>query len=148
MHSPATEPDKGDPVTVNDEFHGFARDLAAAAPDVVVALRAAGEDIAPDLEVPTLWMGAVGHAIAQALPRLDPATRTTVFGLVERLLGTGSELTRTALTTGLLEAVAAEVSAGRLSGPDVAAVLGPRSRAYIDAWDEFSLGRSSLGDER
>ena len=48
------------------------------------------------------------------------------------------------IATGLLEALASEVSGGRLDGPTLAGLLGPQSRAYLDAWDQLTLGRSSL----
>jgi hypothetical protein len=64
--------------------------------------------------------------------------------VVERHLANGSELMKTCVSTGLLEAAASELSSGRLSGPTLATLLGPQARSYIDAWDQFTLGRSSL----
>ena len=107
-------------------------------------LTAAGEDAEPDQEIPTSWLGYLGRALAVVLPSLERETTNAAFQVIEDHLRSNDEL-RTGITTGLLEALANAVSSGRLPGPTLAAVLGPESRAYIDAWDEFTLGRSSLG---
>jgi len=125
-----------------NEFDEFGDELGRIAPEV---MRALGDGAAPDHEIPISWMGSVGKAVADTLNRLAPEVRADVFQLVERHLARGSELMRTAVATGLLEVVASEVSGGRLDGPELARLLGPESRAYIDAWDQFTLGRSSLG---
>ena len=132
-------------MTVN-ALDGFASDIVRAAPEVVAALEASGESRSPDHDLPTLWLGSVGTAIAAVFYDLPPERRNTVLGVVERLLGDPSGVVRTAVATGLLEELASAVSSGRLAGADLAAVLGPRSRAYLDQWDAFTLGRSSLGD--
>ncbi len=128
------------------DFEEFARELLRLAPEVGEAMVAAGDDVSPDLEIPVAWKGSVGSALPTAFPRLSPGVRADAFALVERHLAGGSELMQAAVTTGLLESVASAVSGGRVRGPELAAVLGPRSREFVDAWDEYSLGRSSLVD--
>lgn len=122
------------------ELDEFADELFAAAPALAGAMEEDGADPSPDHEIPSLWLGEVGSAI-MSLP--EPAARAAL-GVVERHL-TGSETWKDVLCTGLLEAVAGAVSSGQVPGRVVAEMLGPRSRAYVDAWDEFTLGRSSLG---
>lgn len=129
---------------MSNEYADLIAALVRVAPDIEADLRAQGSSIEPDLEIPTLWMGDVGRAVAHVLDQLSPGARRAVFDVVERYLAGGSERMKDAVATGLLEAVASEVSAGRLDGPALATLLGPASRAYLDAWDQFSLGRSSL----
>lgn len=123
-----------------DEFVRALYDKVPVLPDVLVA---GGEDSEPDHEIPTSWLGYLGQALAEVLPSLERETVNAAFQVVEDHLRSDDAL-RTGITTGLLEALANAVSSGRLPGPTLAAVLGPESRAYIDAWDEFTLGRSSL----
>lgn len=125
------------------DLHTLAPDLAACAP----ALARAIDDGAlrePDVEIPVLWAAFVGRALAGAWRQLAPAERAAALGVVERHLARGTELTATAVSTGLLEALASEVSSGRIDGSDLAEHLGPESRAFLDAYDEFTIGRSSL----
>ncbi|MCR6033068.1 hypothetical protein GGQ22_16710 [Nocardioides sp. zg-579] len=129
---------------MSDEYQAFIDAVLEAAPEVGDALRAQGEDTAPDLEIPVLWLGLVGRAVATCLPRMSPDVASRVFGTVEHHLAHGSESMSTAVATGFLESVAGAVSADRLAPDLLAGVLGPESRAYIDAWDQFTLGRSSL----
>jgi hypothetical protein len=138
MPSPATEEDHV------DEFEEFADALLSAAPAVADELRRDEEDLRPDMDFPTMWFGTAGTAIADAFDRLSDAELRTVFGLVERHLASGSDLMGDCLTTGLLEAVANAVSRGKVDGGVLAGLLGPQSRRYVDAWDQFTLGRSSL----
>ncbi len=123
------------------ELESFARDLYAAVPEVRQAM---GPDAEPDPEIPTLWAGSVGRALARVLPGLAPADGVAAFAVVERHLAGGSRLMRDVISTGLLEALASQVSSGALDGPTLAGFLGKESRAYLDAWDDYTLGRSSL----
>jgi len=123
------------------ELEQFARDLYAAAPGLREAVRG---DADPDPDIPTLWAGTVGRAVAATLTGLSPDDRAATFAVIERHLAGGSQLLRDVISTGLLEALASEVSGGRLDGPTLAGLLGPQSRAYLDAWDQLTLGRSSL----
>jgi hypothetical protein len=123
------------------ELEQFARDLYAAAPGLREATR---EDADPDPEMPTVWMGDAGRAVAHALGNLPDDARRAVFGVVERAMTSGSEQLSTWVATGLLEALAGAVSRHELDPGLLAGLLGPESRAYIDAYDEFTLGRSSL----
>ncbi len=129
---------------MTNEYADLIAALLRVAPQVETELRAVGSSAQPDLEIPVVWMGDVGAAVARVFDDLAPGDRREVFDVVEHHLSTGSQKMKEAVATGLLEAVASEVSAGRLDGPTLATLLGPASRAYIDAWDQFTLGRSSL----
>jgi hypothetical protein len=126
------------------EFDDFISAVLRIAPGIGERLEADGDGVEPDVEIPVLWMGYVGRALARTLDQLTAEQQQAVFDVVEQHLAGGSQLMRDAVATGLLEAVASEVSSGRLDGPRLAALLGPQSRAYLDAWDQFTLGRSSL----
>lgn len=127
-----------------DELDRFLADLLRVAPQVEQALRTQGSSVQPDLETPVAWLGDVGAALAELLTTLEPATQQAAFDVIEAHLVHGSRLMKDAVATGLLEMLASEVSGGRLSGPALGELLGPRSRAYLDAYDEFTLGRSTL----
>ncbi len=127
-----------------DELNAFAGDLFRILPSLREEMRRAGDDDEPDAEMPTVWMGQAGRALSAVLSELPDQARREAFALVEREVAQGSELMRTGVSTGLLEALAHQVSAGRLEGALLAGLLGPESRAHIDAYDEFTLGRSSL----
>ncbi len=126
------------------DFDDFLADLRRAAPAVVQRLEDDGEQVEPDLEIPVSWMGSVGRALADTFPGLGEAERRAAFGVVEHHLARGSELMATALTTGLLESLVHQVSRGRVVGAELAEHLGPQSRQFVDAYDQFTLGRSSL----
>ncbi|GAB2884394.1 hypothetical protein [Nocardioides pacificus] len=124
----------------------FVRALYRAAPVLPDALRVDDEDPEPDHELAIVWLGYLGHTLARVLPSLEEAERARAFELVEHYLARADDELSTGIATGLLEALANAVSGARLSGSTLASVLGSESRAYIDAWDQFTLGRSSLSD--
>ena len=126
------------------ELDEFAEQLFAAAPQVAEEMVRRGDDPAPDREIPTVWMGAVGGAVCSCLDRLPADASAAVFDVVERHLVDGSPVMGTAVATGLLEQVASAVSGGSVPAALVAGLLGPESRAYLDAWDQFTLGGPSL----
>jgi hypothetical protein len=111
------------------------------------ALEDDGEPRTPDLEIPISWMGYLGHAIARSLDRLAPETARAVFDLLDEALASGSKLTGEAVATGLLEALANDLDRGVVTRDQLAPLLGPHSRAYLRAWDEFTLGSSTWADD-
>ncbi len=128
-----------------EEFSRFMDGLSAITPAVGDALEADDEPRTPDMETPVLWMSSVGHAVAATLPTLSPEAQRAVLGVVEHGLASGGELLRTALATGLLEALAHDMDRKVVSRGLVTPLLGPSSRAYLEAWDDFTLGAPSSG---
>ena len=126
------------------ELDDFIDELLLVVPAIGTSLESWGYDVRPDLEIPTSWAGSVGATVARLFPGLEVADRARVFAVVERFLASGSQLTQDCVATGFLEALANGVSSGRIDGPALAEVLGPESRAYLDAWDQFTMGRSTL----
>jgi hypothetical protein len=128
-----------------EEFTRFMEGLAAITPAVGDALEADGEPRTPDMEMPVLWMSSVGHAVAATLPALAPDAQRAVFDAVERGMSSGGELLRTALATGFLEALAHDMDRAAVPRELVTPLLGRSSRAYLDAWDSFTLGDPTPG---
>jgi hypothetical protein len=90
--------------------------------------------------LPTLCMGEMGQALAEHWEEISDDRIQQVFALVEEGLTTGSEFLGNAVATGMLEALASEVSGGRLPKALLDAKMGPAATAYMKAWDEFTLG--------
>ena len=67
-----------------------------------------------------------------------------MFRLVEDVLRTGSEPGRTAVN-GFLEALAGDLDRGVVTQEQLEPLLGPESRTYLRAWDEYTLGHSRWG---
>jgi hypothetical protein len=61
-----------------------------------------------------------------------------VFELVEQLMVEGDDEVRTATATCFLEDLQNIAAAGRISADFFVPLLGPESRAYCKAWDEFT----------
>jgi hypothetical protein len=128
-----------------EEFTRFMDGLETITRSVGDALEAEGESRTPDMEVPVLWMSSVGHAVAGTLPTLAPETRRALFHAIERGMASGGELLRTALATGLLEALAHDMDRAVVPRDLVTPLLGTGSRAYLDAWERFTHGEPTSG---
>jgi hypothetical protein len=128
-----------------EEFTKFAGSLSAITTAIGDGVEADGEPRSPDMEMPVLWMSSVGHAISAALPSLPQDSQRAVFAAVEDGMASGTELLRTAIATGLLEAIGHDVDRARVPRELVTPLLGPRSRAYLEEWDAFTLGEPTAG---
>jgi len=131
-------------MTELDDLDDLAGELFAAVPELREAMTEAGADPVPDPDAPTLWLGEVGTALAGRAERLAPGRFAEALAVVERHLAGSDQRMRDAICTGFLEALASAVSGHRLRPSLLADHLGPQSRAYVDAWDQHTLARSSL----
>jgi hypothetical protein len=61
-----------------------------------------------------------------------------MMAFLEELLVEGDEEVQTAVTTCCLENLLNYCSAGRIQAESFTHLLGPKSRAYCKAWDEFT----------
>jgi hypothetical protein len=61
-----------------------------------------------------------------------------IFDLIEQLMVEGDDEVRTAVATCFLENLLNVSSAGKLEPAKFTHLLGPESRAYCRAWDEFT----------
>ena len=92
---------------------------------------------------PTVEMGQLATAFADALASGLSADRVAaVMQTVEQALTGGNEEVKDAVATGFLEGLMAEASAGRMSFEQLTDHLGPESRRYCEAWDEFTGART------
>lgn len=130
------------------EIVDFYDALEALTPVLGDAVEAEGEQREPDLELNVAWMARVGHAIVTCLPQLREETAIGVFDLVERTLREGSQPIQDAVATGMLEAISNDLDLGRVTHARLAALIGPESRAYLLAWDEFTTGSSPWTEAR
>jgi hypothetical protein len=85
----------------------------------------------------TFRLAYLARAFAQHAHELTREQRRQVLRVVEQILRAGSEYDRTAVATGFFEALLSAADEGfdlRLVWDD----MGPESRAYCLAWNEFT----------
>jgi DNA-binding transcriptional LysR family regulator len=90
-----------------------------------------------DEELPVLFLGSLGRVFVDAAEQLVPGERQRVLGILEQVLASGTDSDRNAVATGFWEAVLNRWDVGF----DLEAVwpeMGPRSRDYCLAWNEFT----------
>ena len=125
------------------ELEQFARDLYAAAPRAAGGRPAGTPTRTPTCPpcgpAPSVGLWPRPSRVSPTTHRRRPSPSSS--GTWRR----GSQLLRDVIATGLLEALASAVSGGAAGRPDRwPGCSGPQSRAYLDAWDQLTLGRSSL----
>ena len=128
-----------------EEFTGFIEELTAITPALGDTLAGNDEPRLPDMDTPVLWMSSVGHALAVVLPGLTSTSQHALFAVVERGMSSGSELLRTTVATGLLEALTHDMDRAVVARSLVLPLLGVQSRAYLDAWDTYTRGDHASG---
>jgi hypothetical protein len=91
-----------------------------------------------DPEVPPIVtsLSAIGRHVAERSDAYSEDDLRTIFGRIELMLVSGSELEKDAAATGFLEAVASvlDEAPGRRS---ILRFMGPVSREYLRSWDAF-----------
>ena len=63
------------------ELDDFIDELLVVAPAIGTTLESRGDDVRPDLEIPTCWAGSVGGAVARLFPELEVAVRVRALGI-------------------------------------------------------------------
>lgn len=101
----------------------------------------------PDEPPPTILYAAFGRRIAMGADELSEQEKKIVFNAIEECFTNGDEVVKSAISTGLLEALLNESSSGRLSFQSIASYLGDMSRQYCQEWDRFT-GCSTPGLEQ
>jgi hypothetical protein len=97
----------------------------------------AGDDVPPL----GIRLGALGREFARRSAELSPERRREALRVLEEIQVSGSEYDSTAVATGFFEALLAACDQGsdlRTIWPDI----GPESRGYCLAWNEFTGVRS------
>lgn len=98
----------------------------------------------PDAPPLTIVFSSAGRALCSQISNLLDPEIATLWQAVERLIVHGDSAVKNAVTTGLLELVLGEASAGRFDMKLITKYLGPETKAYCKAWDEFT-GCKTLG---
>ncbi len=112
-------------------------DLLAAEDRSIVDKWRGGSSADADDPPLTVRLGDLADAFARHATELTPAQRRDFLGILERVVATGSPSDRDAVGTGFLEALLNAYDKGfdlRSAWAD----LGPVSRAYCRAWNEFT----------
>ena len=88
-------------------------------------------------DLPTAGLGELGSTTAEILLSLAEETKATLFALVETLLSSDDELTKTAVTTGFLEAFVSSCETHEIDRSLVYANFGPLASDFVTEWDKF-----------
>ena len=112
--------------------------MAATSPVLAALHQSMKAEWVPDDPPNTLLFSAFGRALCCDIEHLTPSQLKTSWETVEDLAISGSSEVRNAVATGLIEAVLSESSSGRFNVASVIPLLGPATRAYCKAWDEFT----------
>jgi hypothetical protein len=96
-------------------------------------LRRWGEDPGIGLDV-----AAFSRFVLKRLQDAGSVEAQRIFDLIEELATRGDEAVQTAATTQCLENLVNHIGAGRLKPEAVVPYLGPESRRYCIAWDDFT----------
>lgn len=102
------------------------------------AIRNEFADWEPEPPPNTVVMSAIGHTIATHAKEMSSSELEAIFREVERQLIEGSESIRSAVATGLLEALLHVESDKQFDFKVVVSYLGPRSVEYCREWDRFT----------
>ena len=112
--------------------------MVATSPVLAALHKSMKAEWAPDDPPNTLLFSAFGRALCCDIERLTPNQLKASWETVEDLSVNGSSEVRNAVATGLIEAVLSESSSGRFDVASVIRLLGPATRAYCKAWDDFT----------
>jgi len=94
------------------------------------------EEWNPDAPPINVSMSAFGKATVRDAERLGYEEVRKVLELIEHTLSHGTEEEKDAVATGFLEATASAAGSSK-DAPWILALLGPKAKAYLAAWDGF-----------
>jgi hypothetical protein len=114
------------------------RRMATTSPVLATVLQVMRAEWAPDDPPNTLLFSAFGRTLCCEIKSLTPSQLKASWKAVEDLAVNGSSEVQNAVKTGLIEAVLSESSSGRFNVASVTQLLGPSTRAYCKAWDDFT----------
>ncbi len=83
-------------------------------------------------------VAAFGRYVGDLIVEGDTSDVAAIFGAIEELLLEGDAEVKDAVATCCLENLLNSVSSGRIAAGTFVHLLGPQSRAYCRAWDEFT----------
>lgn len=114
------------------------RRLADLTAETKEALAQFERDDLADLPLDTTAAAMVARAFGAALNKLSTEDIRAMGELTEELMTTGDEMTQTVIATGFLESLLGQASGGLLDFRKIVWAIGPESRKYCRAWDEFT----------
>ncbi len=110
-------------------------DLEASHP-ILAACGRAFRDEYGDEQLFVVLFGRYGSTVVEHWAELDMERRLDFFNLIDRLMVNGDEQVTAAVATGFLEAI--QHRATDFPFREAAALLGPESRRYCEAYDRAS----------
>ena len=112
----------------------FVRELLELEPSLQVVRDEAIDYWTPEEPPVTTLFAEFGMRVARDFDALGRERAGSVLALVERSVGDGDEALRTAVATGLIEALAAVAEKRPGTWERIRAAMGPASRSHADAW--------------
>lgn len=116
---------------------GYIRNLVADVPALDVVLNVCLQKWGTTPPI-TLVFAEVGDAIAENLPSLSNETRRKVFAAIEDGMVSEDTTLRTAMGTGLVEALVAGADKNPNLWAELESLLGTATMKYAIAWRNFS----------
>jgi len=133
---------KGHEVDSRDVSEFFSQ-LEALHPGLREAAERARDEWHPDSVPPTFLAGEIAVGMARSAPAdFSDHELLTLCEFVEKALHDESQAVREIIATGFLEGLMGEASAGRFDFTRLSAFLGPETKKYCRAWDEFTGART------
>lgn len=122
--------------SVADHYQAFAA--------IVPGVRAAGDaEFAwwrPEPPPPTILFGEIGRVLAEQFEALGEDRRAAAFAALESAMADEDETVANAAAVGLIEALIHRLDVSHGGWSVLEPYLGPRSRAYADAYEAFTRG--------
>jgi hypothetical protein len=115
----------------------YLRKLASGVPALEDQLARSLHGWGADQPPVTVVFADLGNAIAENIGILPDAALRTIFATVEVGMTTSDDVLRTAVATGLVEALVSTADAKRDLWKDLDKLLGPASRKHAIAWRNF-----------
>jgi hypothetical protein len=116
--------------------------LIGTADNLRIAHNQVVADWSPDAPPLTLVFSILGRRLCSHAEATSEQEWKQVFTIVDQLIKVGDESVKDAVTTGMLEAMLAEASAGRCDFSRFARYLGAETKAYCRAWECFTGNRT------
>jgi hypothetical protein len=122
-----------------------AKSLASLSLPLWQALKELEIEYSPDFqEFPTIAFATIGEGIIDRWDEISEPERVSVFSGIEALMTQPLQITRDAVATGLVEALNHRVFWDEMDGAFLDSYLGPETRKYWIAYDNF-WGASTPG---
>lgn len=112
----------------------FVENLMSASDFIKNAVHETIEYWAPDPPPVIILFSALGHELARQFDSLEDRTRARIFNQIEEGMDSKDEQLKTAVATGMIEAIFSEAFKDDQLSQRIKLELGPASVRYVDAW--------------